>query len=337
MSTFVGQYALQGGTTGVTMVPPVGTQALDRAIIWTDNKLSSVTPATPAGWTLIGSVTVGTGADGVDTGPIRQTFWELDAAGALGTTAITLTGALNTLGGGMVYRPGAGEVFVPSTILSASDTSLDTSFVATMPSNHGFKVGDWCISVAALTNTNTNSGRAINIPGCSPASTPINSNSQSTGNHQYILTDHVQITSGTQSAAANTTVTAGTATTGGATHVRVSVVNNVSGTAAASMSVVAAAVGKRTVLGAAAATASMTAAAVGKRTVRAIAAASWAVATAATGRRTVRGTAATTVGFIAAATGRVPPPGIPGRVSGPSGALSGSVSRETIDLPGTIR
>lgn len=226
MSSDVGQYGLQGGTTALTMVPPAAQAIGDRHVIWVQNKLEDKVPSTPSGWTLIDSGAVGTGAAGSDLGQMRITAFERDAVGSiLGNTAVTITAALNSLGGGYVVRPGAGETFGPSTMLFASDTSSGTGFSAAMGSNQGFQLGDWAIQVSALTHGSPGlTGRGFTIPGCTltgSGGVPLNSAPQNTtGNHQYTFTDRGQVTAGAQTSAATASGTTTTATTGGAAHIR---------------------------------------------------------------------------------------------------------------------
>jgi hypothetical protein len=209
------------------MVPPVGHQQGDRCVLWAINKLEDKTPAI-SGLTPIGTATGGTGAAGVDVGQQRITVWEFDEGAALVNVPITITGALNSLGGGYSVRPAAGEVFKPSTVLFAWDTASGTSFAAVMASNQGFQLNDWAIQIATLTHGAPGlPGRSFTIPGVTltgAGGVPLNSVGQnSTGNHQYTYTDRGQVTAGAQSAAATAGGTTTQATTGGAAHVRLSV------------------------------------------------------------------------------------------------------------------
>lgn len=226
MSTDVGQWALQGGTTSLTMVPPAGHAQRDRHLLWAINKLEDKVPAI-SGIPVLAAAVVGTGAQVVDDGPQRMTFWEFDEGASQSSVAISIPLALNSLGGGYTVRPDATEFFNPSTVLFADDIISNTTFVALMAANQGFTVGDWAIQVATFTHGNPGlPGRSFTIPGCTltgAGGVPLNSAPQnSTGNHQYTFTDRGQVTAGTQSAAATAGGTTTTATTGGAAHVRLS-------------------------------------------------------------------------------------------------------------------
>lgn len=113
--------------------------------------------------------------------------------------------------------------------------------------------------------------------------------------------------------------------------------STVNGTASVSAGATITATGKRTVKGSVTVSAGLSATAAGKRTVKGAAAVSAALTASASGRRTVHGAAQVSSALVITATSPPPVTGIPGRLSGPSGDLTGSIARETIDLPGTIR
>lgn len=220
---YLDQYGLQGGTTALTMVPPVGTASGQQGIIFIADKNSSVDPTDPgSGWTRIGSAQVGTGADGVGTGQIRLTAWYKNFAAAEGNTAFTITGANRAIGGGMVYTKGAGETWGVPTITFGSDTDgSSTAFSALMAANLGVLVGEYLLSVGVYTLDTTFAGRNITIPGVTATVTGINSGRGATGNQIALWTDHALSTAGTQSGASTTTGTSGAATTGGALNIRI--------------------------------------------------------------------------------------------------------------------
>lgn len=211
----------------MTMVPPVaGHQQRDRHVLWAINKLEDKVPAI-SGLAVLAFGIVGVGTpQAVDNGPQRITFWEFDEGASLTTLAVSIPGALNTLGGGYGVRPSALEVFNPSTVLFAEDVTSGTNFAAVMPSNQGFSLGDWAIQVATFTHGSPGlPGRSFTVPGCTltgAGGVPLNSTPQNAlGNHQYTFTDRGQVTAGAQSAAATAGATTTTPTTGGAAHVRI--------------------------------------------------------------------------------------------------------------------
>lgn len=231
--TSVGAYGLQPGTTSVTMVPPGGSAAGDRAIIALASKLSGTTPGTPTGgFTLIGSAVVGTGADGAGTGPILLSFWYLDLAGAAGNSTITVTGGNVINGGGHIFRKGAGESWsTPPTVLFGSDTTSGTPFAAVASAQDGYTVGDVDYSFAAITRTGvTLSARTMAVPGCTITVTGIDSGGTANGNDLFVWSDRSLVTAGSQSGAASTTATLSLASTGGAGHVRIALSSGTSAT-----------------------------------------------------------------------------------------------------------
>lgn len=227
MATDRGQWALQGGTTTLTMVPPAGHAQGDRVVLWAINKLEDKVPVISGLSSLAAAVVGLVASPAADVGQQRITVWEFDEGAAQGNVTITITSALNSLGGGYSVTPAAGEVFKPSTVLFASDVVSGTSFSCLMPSNQGFALNDRIIQIGTFTHGSPGlPGRGITLPGCTlngGASTALNSAPQNTtGNHQYTFTEVGTVTAGSQSAAATAIATTTTATTGGAAHVRMS-------------------------------------------------------------------------------------------------------------------
>lgn len=220
--TYHNQYSLQGGTTGLTMIPPASTAAGDLDIIYVADKNSSVNPTNPSGgWNLLGQQAVGTGSDGVGTGLVNLTAWWRILTGASTNTSITITGANRSLGGGMVYRKASTDVWATPAISFGSDTSSGTAFSAPMATNLGVLVGEWLLSVGVFTNIVALNGRDQGIPGMTFTSTGINSAGGATGNQIFIFTDHTQPSAGAQSGVSTTIATGGAAVTGGALNIRI--------------------------------------------------------------------------------------------------------------------
>lgn len=209
------------------MVPPAGHAQGDRHVLWCINKLEDKVPVI-SGLSSLGTAVVGlAAAPAVDVGQQRITVWEFDEGASQGNVTITITSALNSLGGGYGVTPAAGEVFKPSTVLFASDVTSGTAFACLMPSNQGFAVTDRLIQIGTFTHGSPGlPGRGVTLPGCvlnGGGSTGLNSTPQNaTGNHQYTYTEVGTVTSGAQTSAATAIATTTTATTGGAAHVRVS-------------------------------------------------------------------------------------------------------------------
>lgn len=229
--TYVGNYGLQAGTSGspaLTMIPPVGSQATDKAQFGIVSKLSSVTPTTPAGWALLGTGVVGTGVDGAGAGPMRMTVFEQILSGAAGNTAVDIgasTGAC-AMAAGRIWRKGANEIWAPGSVQFGSDNTSDTTHSAAMAAQDGIKAGDWVWSIGCVTiqapslNTRNNT-----IPGTTKTHTGIDSSGTPNGNDMFIWTDNEQITAGSQSGVGIVTGSTTTATTGGGAQIHVALLD----------------------------------------------------------------------------------------------------------------
>jgi hypothetical protein len=223
-----GEYGLQGGTTGLTMVPPSGTAAGDLDVIWTLSKNSSVDPTDPSGgssgtWLRIGSAELGTGADGVGTGKIRFTAWWRILTAASANTTISAAAANRMLGGGMTYHlTGAGTWATPTIAFGEDTDASTTAFVALMTTDLAAKVDEYILSVGGFTSITTLPGRSLTIPGSTQSRLDsVNSTGGAVGNQIFTWTDQRVGMVGNQSGASTTGATSGVGTTGGAMQIRI--------------------------------------------------------------------------------------------------------------------
>jgi hypothetical protein len=221
--TWFNNYVLQAGTVGPTALnPPASTAAGDLEVLWCANKLSSAVPTLDSTtWSLLGSQVVGTGSDGVDTGPIRITAWWRILTGTSTTTNLSLSGGSAFIAGGGVFRKAAGDPPWHVAIDWGSDTSSGTGFTATMATGLQAVSGDFVYSAGAFSANTTISTRSITTTGLTATVTGIDSGGNASGNHLFVWTDRAAGTAGTLTAPSATTATAGVATTGGAINVRV--------------------------------------------------------------------------------------------------------------------
>lgn len=229
-----GEYGLQGGTTGLTMIPPSGTVAGDLEIMWVLNKNSSVDPTDPgSGWARIGSAELGAGADGVGTGKIRFTSWWRILTGTSTNTAVTITGANRSIGGGMTYHlTGAGTWATPTVAFGEDVDASTTAFVALMTTDLAAGVDDYTLSIGGFTAITSLNGRSVTIPNVSHSRLDgINSAGGAVGNTIFTWTDQRVGMIGTQSGVATTGATSGVGTTGGAMQIRIGLSTGVTGTA----------------------------------------------------------------------------------------------------------
>jgi len=220
-------FGLQGGTTGLTMVPPASSLG-DLQVIWVANKNSSVDPTDPSGgtggtWIRRGTREVGTGADGVGTGKIRITAWSRVLSGADGSTSITITGANRSIGGGTVYHlTGAGTWATPTITFGEDTDASTTAFSALMDDDLATAVDEYLYSVGAFTDAVALNGRSLTIPGSTQSRyDQIDSAGGAVGNKIFVWTDQRVGMVGAQSGAATTGATSGVGTTGGAMQIRI--------------------------------------------------------------------------------------------------------------------
>src|SRR5690349_10713890 len=126
--SFVGFSTLQAGSAAaVTVAPPASAAAGDIWFLFMASKLSTTVPQVPSGFSLVDSAIVGTGTDGVGTGPIRLSCWSQQLTAAAASTNVSNTGGNVFLAGGPVFRKAAGETWNCS-VNFGSDTSSGTAF-----------------------------------------------------------------------------------------------------------------------------------------------------------------------------------------------------------------
>lgn len=222
--SFVAGSVLQVGTTSLAIAAPTGTAIGDLQIIHMVNKLSSVVPTTPAGWDLVDSQVVGTGSDGVGTGPIRMTvfarIWSITPT----STTITITGGNVANGAAKTYRRASTDPNFQVNAMFGSDTSSGTGFATTQSAVQGFTVNDQVFAYGAVTANTTRSTDSVTVPGCTLAAvTQIESGGTATGNALYNWSSRTNVTAGSQTGAATTSATLAAASTGGAVVVRISI------------------------------------------------------------------------------------------------------------------
>lgn len=216
--SFLAEMGLQGGNT----IFWPGTQAVgDMAIAVVANKLSSSSPTTPSGWTALTPAVVGTGTDGVGTGPILVSAFYMELVTA-SPADVNFTFTPNVvLCCGTIYRKSGGTWAVP-TSTTGSDTSTGTGFSAT-GSDLAVAAGDFVTAFSASTaNTGITGGRSVSIAGWTVTDTGLNSGGTATGNALFVWTDYLSVTSGSGSAVPTAAATHAASTSGGSIFVKVS-------------------------------------------------------------------------------------------------------------------
>jgi hypothetical protein len=221
--SFVGFSTLQAGSAAaVAVTPPASTLAGDIQMLFMASKLSSTIPQVPTGFSLMDSAVVGTGTDGVGTGPIRLSCWSKELAAAGASVNVSNTGGNVFLAGGCAFRKAAGEYWNCS-VNFGSDTSSGTAFSAAVP-NMGLITGDFLYYFGAVTANTTRSVDSITATGATLAAiTGTQSGGTATGNAMYSWEARTNVTAGQQTGTATATATHAAATTGGILVIRASV------------------------------------------------------------------------------------------------------------------
>jgi hypothetical protein len=157
-------------TTGTFVAAPTDG---DLAYCYAVNKPSTVTPPAPAGWTQISSVVVGTGTDGVGTGPVRITVWHQVVAGTFTSPTVT-NPAGSVIAAGIAYiRPNAalaGTTGVGHTTTSAQDLVDDATWSLTGGADLGvidkdlvLTVDGWSNNIASAASLGSLSGPGLTV------------------------------------------------------------------------------------------------------------------------------------------------------------------------------
>jgi hypothetical protein len=188
------------------------------------DKLGTTTPTTPSGWTSLYTVSAGSGADGADSGAIRVTVYrkDTDAAGtetSSTTQSVTITSGNSALGQIFVVPIASGKRLVTAGS-DASDTTVDTSYSASAPSDLGLTVDDLLLTVTAInTDVATFSSESVSATGVSAWGTLANYTdvSTTTGNDQALVVCSRVVTTGTATAGPVFTMTASSSNTNGPT------------------------------------------------------------------------------------------------------------------------
>lgn len=188
------------------------------------NKLSSVVPTTPAGWDLVKTDVVGTGTDGVGTGPLRMTVFSKIWFTTPGSTTVTVTGGNVCNGAGKTYRKASTDPNFQVNCMLGSDTVSDTTFATTQSDVQGFKLNDQVFAYGCVSANTTRTTDSMTVPGCTLAAvTQIESGGSATGNALYNWSSRTNVTAGSQTGAATVSATLAAASTGGAAIVRISI------------------------------------------------------------------------------------------------------------------
>jgi hypothetical protein len=149
--SFVASGAAVSGAGGLTVAVPAH-QAGDLIVILVGAKPNTMTPNTPAGFTLPtdGTGSGGPGTTGVDTGPMKAfVFYNVDEDNSITSVALSSAGGLNVWSAiALVYRSGSGTFDLAAA--NGVDLTTGTPFEATMGTDPGLAAGDMVAVVGAI-------------------------------------------------------------------------------------------------------------------------------------------------------------------------------------------
>lgn len=206
------------GTSAVSATPtlPSGSVSGHRVYIYS---ASTAAPATPTGWTLVASVSVGGGTLGAATGPrfVSAFYRDYDGVWTMPSVSMASHAAPTIIAWGVTKQKDAGETWATPIAASGSDTSLDTSTSITGGSFTTVSGGLIYAAVGYPGQPGATSSPAIAQAGATLGT----QNSQpaaggfATGNDAFHASRWAQVTTGATGAPSYTATTANARTAGG--------------------------------------------------------------------------------------------------------------------------
>jgi MSHA biogenesis protein MshQ len=208
------------GTSNVRTTPAHA--ATDKLLLTVVCKPETAVPSSDTG-SLVGSVVLGGGAAGLNTGPARLTVWEVvDDTNTVTQFSFTLTGANAQAAQALAFSKAADEVWEPCALQSGDDLTSDTAYSMLTASGVGQASGDGLALLTALGNSSASvSAVAASAPGASqgaPSERQDGGSSSGDGVRLHVAT--ALVTAGEATGATTVTATLSAASTGGTAVVR---------------------------------------------------------------------------------------------------------------------
>ena len=228
------------GSTSVAPALPAGNAAGDRNLLRVVCKPFSATIVTPAGWTRIAAAsgTNGSTGSGIDTGSVQWALFYRDWQSGDAAPTVTVTSGNVSLACIKGYSKAADEDWDAPVGAKGSDTSSDTSFSLTMDANPGVVANDMLDTTAVIAGDSATFGTpTISATGATIGTvteSPATEGTTATGNDLEASASHALCTAGPGTAAPVLGWTLSAAQTGGGAIVRLRVLKQLGGNAAAS-------------------------------------------------------------------------------------------------------
>lgn len=206
-----------GTTEPYALTLPTGYATGNMLVILQGHRIDTTTVVGITGVTYItpsnNTVTGGTGTEGIDSGPCRQSVFYRIATSASETAPTVDLSAAPAVRQGYVcaFTCGGDEMFDVPTVATASDTTGSTTQFGQVTGNAtlDFTTGDWILA-QSLFNTDSGTGpsQTLAVPGCTLGTQTATGTSTTTaGDDSRMLGWAAPINSGTASGAPTLTIT----------------------------------------------------------------------------------------------------------------------------------
>lgn len=217
--SFVSQGAAVAGTTSITTAA-YGTGWAEGDLIVccvaSNHSTTESTEPTVSGFTKIGTLNGGGGAQGAGTGNRRLTFFTREAqAGDDTTPAVDLSGGNVMIAAFSVFRKPSGSTWDTAVSAFGAETTAGTSWSQAMTTDPGFDQGDMIVAACAVRDTSNSSAEGFTATGATFGTfTERIDLSSETGNDIALHVATATVTAGPSSAAGTRTATHSTSETG---------------------------------------------------------------------------------------------------------------------------
>jgi hypothetical protein len=312
---YVGAGTAIAGTTSITTAAyPAGWAEGDLivGVVASNHATTEATEPDISGFTKIGTLSGGGGAQGAGTGPRRLTFFTREAQSGDDTTpTVSLSGGNVMIAGFLAFHKASGRVWDAAVAAFGAEATAGTGWTQAMTSNPGFDADDMALLACAVRDTSNSTVEGITATGATFGSVTERIDlSSETGNDIALHASTCTVTAGPATANATRTATHSTSETGvmGVLLIRSSPGSTPNeGTASGSWAFTGSATGKRSPKATGSGSWAFAGSATGKRSPKATGSGSWAFAGTATGKRAPKATGSGSWAFAGSATGDMPP------------------------------